>query len=189
MGQARIGMGGNARYVVLFLHQSPGSSLPIRCPHCDPARAAGARDPVNHHYDDIRSRIAEPPSWWDEYAVPRYGAFRPQDSADIYATTVALLRIACQNCGCEFDVAVSFDASDQALRRRPPLEDQIRDGSIHYGDPPNVECCPAGPTMNCLDLRVLEFWRYVETFEPGRSAWERVLELEIQLPDGRDDNA
>ncbi len=69
-----------------------------------------------------------------------------------------LLRISCQNCDHEFDVCMSMGPTD-FIHKRPPLADQIRNGSIHYGDPPNVGCCPAGPTMNCNDLQVLQYWR------------------------------
>ena len=60
------------------------------------------------------------------------------------------------------------------------LADDVRDNSIHYGDPPNVGCCPAGPTMNCWNLSVVEFWhqRPVSTF-----GWFRDHELEIDLND------
>lgn len=53
------------------------------------------------------------------------------------------------------------------------------DGSLHYVDPPRRDCCPAGPTMNCLDLQVLEYWRKPE----GKLEWERASELEVLLPD------
>jgi hypothetical protein len=36
-------------------------------------------------YDDILSRIAEEPTWFDEHAVPRYCTFAPDQIANIYA--------------------------------------------------------------------------------------------------------
>lgn len=134
---------------------------------------------MHHHYRDIRDRIAEPPKWWDESAVPRWSDFAPNEGANIYAEEIALLRIRCQNCGHEFDVAMSTCAMDRAFKR-PSLEAMIRDGSIHYGDPPNAGCCPSGPTMNSEPVRVLQFWR--------RKGWdpERVPELEIDFPEERD---
>lgn len=93
-------------------------------------------------------------------------------------------------------------AAIAALKTSEPanLAEQIRGGVIHYGDPPNVECCPAGATMNCWDLRVVEFWasgfalrkiRQPEntesTMAPGEFLeWARVAELEIELPDATD---
>ena len=40
---------------------------------------------MNTEYDDIRALIAEPPRWWDEFAVPRYCDFHPRRAANIYA--------------------------------------------------------------------------------------------------------
>ena len=57
------------------------------------------------------------------------------------------------------------------------LARSVEDGSLHYGDPPNIGCCPSGPTMNCEDLKVLEFWvRSADSFD-----WERKTELERGL--------
>lgn len=90
---------------------------------------------------------------------------------------------------------------DDARAYEPPsLAQQVRAGTIHYGDPPNTECCPAGATMNCWDLRVVEFWargfalrriREPENKDPSMAAaeyndWTRVPELEIELPDATD---
>lgn len=151
---------------------------------------------MHNAYRDIRSRIQESPRWWDENGVPRYGLFATDRIADIYADECALVMIACQGCRKEFMVAFSasqhgtwmngdwsgiedreaaFDACKHSIAK------QIRDGSLHYGDPPNTECCPAGPTMNCLDVMVLEYWRLNDLRE-----WERVSELELMLADHRE---
>lgn len=135
---------------------------------------------MNHHYNDIRSRIAEPPLWFDESAVPRYEPFTPRSLSNIYAHEAALVLIACQACATRFRVAFSRSSMDdiQALiaERKPrTLADAIRDGSLHYGDPPNIECCAAGPTMNCDDLAVLEYWR------KPKWEWERDQLLEIAI--------
>lgn len=114
---------------------------------------------MNHHYSDIRSRIAEPPVWFDENAVPRWCEFGPNEGANIYADEIALLHIECQNCGAAFRVAMSWTTTDRIVHRLAPLSARVRDQSIHYGDPPNVGCCPSGPTMNSVPRRVLEFWR------------------------------
>jgi len=123
---------------------------------------------VNTEYHDIRERIAEPPKWFDECAVPRYCEFAPQHAANIYAREAALFLIECQACGTQFRVCLTG--------RSGMVADAIRDGSLHYGDPPNIRCCDAGPTMNCIDLRVLEYWRRPDL------DWLRNPSLEIELP-------
>lgn len=131
---------------------------------------------MNHHYDDIRSRIPEPPRWWDEHAVPRYVAFSPREIANIYARECVLLLIACQDCGREFPVCMSWDLMDQVRHREERLAEQIKKREIHYGDPPNIYCCPAGPTMNSVPRRVLEFWRMGDNHE-----WVRDGALEVDV--------
>jgi hypothetical protein len=136
---------------------------------------------MHHHYRDIIDKCGRP-LWWDEYAVPRYCAFAPDQCANIYADEVAYLEIACQNCGAQFSVAMSSSQLDRILRATipgaimPTLASEIEDITIHYGDPPNAGCCLAGPTMNCIDRRVLEFWRQNKLHE-----WERVAGLEGKL--------
>ncbi len=64
----------------------------------------------------------------------------------------------------EFKVAFSernlqFELWDMATKeRKKNLSDLIQDGSLHYGDPPNIDCCGAGPTMNSIPIRVVEYW-------------------------------
>lgn len=157
---------------------------------------------MHHHYSDIRSRIAEAPTWFDEHAVPRYCAFAPDEVANIYARQVALVDIACQGCGARFLVAFSWSDMEFVRgvpRTRVPLTPDDARG-LHYGDPPNVGCCPTGPTMNCDDLRVVEFWRKggdeytaphptlpnVRVCLPGYFDWRRVPECEVLLPDHPD---
>lgn len=138
---------------------------------------------MHRDYADIRDRIPESPQWWDEYAAPRYAPFAPS-LIDVYADEAALLLIACQGCGMQFQAAMALNLMDRLIAARlrnltssaPTLADQIADKTIHYGDPPNVRCCGAGPTMNCIDLRVLEYWRRGDMRE-----WERVPALEIAI--------
>jgi hypothetical protein len=153
------------------------------------------------------------PTWWDENGTPRFAAHHPNLCADIYATEVALLRISCQSCGAEYDVQMSWSLAgsiltaarlgspdvkiaDREQRREKfaetSLSAQVRAGTIHYGDPP-CDRCAAGATMNCWDLRVLEFWsrdrRLIDAAELLRGGfvdWVRVPDLEIELPDTRD---
>lgn len=141
---------------------------------------------MHHDYADIRDRIAEPPTWWDEHGVPRWGEFGPDALPNIYARECCLLLIECQGCGCRFRVALS--AADIDWGANPPkydpgrLERAARAGELGYGDPPNVWCCPAGPTMTSIPIGVLEFWR------KERAEWGRVPEAECpQDPDWIDD--
>lgn len=107
---------------------------------------------MHHHYSDIRDKLGEP-QWWDEYAVPRYCDFGPRQAAYIYARQIVLLLIECQNCGTEFKVCMTSGDLD-----KKSLEELVQADEIHYGDPPHTQCCPAGPTMNSVPRRVLEFW-------------------------------
>lgn len=127
-------------------------------------------------YEDIRSRIAEAPQWFDSHGVPRYAAFHPKLSPNIYARQVVLLEIACQSCGERFRVEMHSCHMDQVMKR-PTLIEAIEGEFIHYGDPPIHGDGCAGNTMNCEDLRVLEFWKR------DRFDWVRVPELERDLPD------
>jgi hypothetical protein len=132
---------------------------------------------MHHHYNDIRSRSDEKPSWFDEYGTPRYGEFSPRATANIYTEEAVLLLIACQSCGREFRVCMTWDVFDKVARGTTPLSEQVADDTIHYGDPPNIECCPAGPSMNSVPRRVLEFWRY----DSGLHDMVRVAELEHDI--------
>ena len=126
-------------------------------------------------YSDITSRIPDKPLWYTMGGVPRYVPFEPRVRSLPYCREVALLEIACQGCATRFTVELAWDDQpgiasgrrDRALSKNPDL--------FHYGDPPNVGCCPPGHTMNCIDLRVLQFWRS----EGG--SWVRIPELEMEL--------
>ena len=137
---------------------------------------------MNHNYADIRDKIKEEPQWFDEQAVPRYCKFAPNQLSDIYSDECALVLIACQACQTEFKVAFSRCKLDDIRFKMmypnvepPTIAKKIKDKSIHYGDPPNIDCCPAGATMNCDDLKVLEYW-VRDGFE-----WVRKPELEVVL--------
>lgn len=138
---------------------------------------------MHHHYKDIRALAGDrEPVWFDEYAVPRYCPFSTSVKARIYADRVALVLIRCQNCGHEFKVCFS---SDQFMRLHEPastLWEGVLEGWIHYGDPPNIECCPAGPTMNSEAIAVLEAWER----EPHWT-WVRKPEYERVLTDDEEE--
>jgi len=121
-------------------------------------------------YADIRDKLGEP-VWWDECGVPRYCEFAPDKAANIYWRECALLAIACQNCGQEFAVCMTWASLDMA-KGTPSLGERLKSGELDYGDPPNVRCCPAGPTMMSETLGVVEFW------QQGDGEPERVGELE-----------
>lgn len=117
-------------------------------------------------YDDITSRIAEAPSWWQEDGVPRWGEFSPGMASSIYAREVALMEIACQSCGKTYRVAMCRTGHESDST----IADKIVQGHLHYGDPPNsmhAEDCGGGASMNSEPVRILEYWsthnqRYVE---------------------------
>ena len=146
-------------------------------------------------YDDIRSRISEEPKWWDEHGVPRYEPFHP-DMLGIYDSEAALIEIQCQRCGKTFLVGIGWEKTRIFLtegRYARPTAGNI--GSYHYGDPPRhgwTEGCVAGDTMNCVSIRVVEFWshhddRYVdkETGYVGDVTryfeWTRLPEHEVEI--------
>ncbi|KKL12522.1 hypothetical protein LCGC14_2534920 [marine sediment metagenome] len=142
---------------------------------------------MHESYEDIRSRIKEKPSWYDENGVPRYGDFAPDKSPNIYADEVMLLQIACQNCSGQFKVEMNFSKADEMMVGRQPrgFSDEIRFWKdhgkmrgnwppVHYGDPPNHGCI--GDTMNCIDLRVSQLW-----IRTNKRDWHRLTDLEIEL--------
>ena len=152
------------------------------------------------HYEDILSRIAEPPRWFDEQGVPRYCEFAPDRIANIHAQECALLAIECQSCGRPFIVALDAGTANHNVIRRPgqerewrSLADIIRSHQIEYRDPPNVACCGVGAMQTSTTRRVLEYWeRIQETYKDpdtgilairGWRGWTRDHSLEIEIPD------
>jgi hypothetical protein len=132
---------------------------------------------MNESYEDIRERIPLPPVWWDENAVPRYCKFSPKKIANIYATECVLLRISCQNCRREFNVARSFHRLTLSSEAggKESIEAYLQDGGeISYGDPPNIDCCAPGPSMSSDTICVLEFW----TRDNKKHDWTRKKKLE-----------
>ena len=109
---------------------------------------------MHQHYEDILKRIDRAPIWFDEFGVPRYEEFSPQRLGNIYATEAALAEVSCQQCRRVFRVALT----NAFARKGFGLSDEIRLCRVHYGDPPNVRCCSAGPTMNSIMHEILEYW-------------------------------
>ena len=122
---------------------------------------------MNANYEDIISRIAESPRWYDANGTPRYDDFHPRYCPNIYSDQVILLRIACQACGEEFDVEMHAGFFEELNPRK-----------VHYGDPPRHDCM--GDTMNCEDLEVLQVWQRV-----GFDEWKRYPELEGLIDEGK----
>jgi hypothetical protein len=108
-------------------------------------------------YDDILSKISEPPQWFDEHAVPRYCKFEPTCCVDIHCSEAVLAEITCQVCGKPYKVA--FSQSEWAAKQRNGrrLKDDIVERTLHYGDPP-FACCGAGASTNSEPRHVLEYW-------------------------------
>jgi len=131
-------------------------------------------------YEDITSRLGNP-LWHDEHGVPRYDQFTRELVADIYAREIALVEIQCQACLKRFDVAFSYAPMQQVSNPNlPSLSEEVTDDTLHYGDPPRHDdpgghgC--AGETMNCNDLRVLQFWQMNQEYD-----WKRIPRLELRL--------
>ncbi len=123
---------------------------------------------MNVNYEDILSKLG-PPMWWDENAVPRYTDFHP-NCCNIYAREVVFMEIACQACDHRFNVAMSLTILNYAYKQNwegdnfPP----------HYGDPPNIDCCSAGSTMNSEHIRVISRWKLENSLD-----WVKVKTNEI----------
>lgn len=138
---------------------------------------------MHTYYEDILSRITEPPKWFDEHAVPRFCPFTPEEVANIYAEQVCLLLIECQSCTQPFEVALSWSNHPVEPTREidgVTLDRLIETHQIHYGDPPNVECCLSGPSMNSVPKRVLQFCQKNRSADTSYR-WDRVPALEIEI--------
>jgi hypothetical protein len=124
---------------------------------------------MHARYDDITSRIAMRPIWYDEGGVPRYSTFSPEHCSNIAASECALFEIACQECLRTFFICQT-GASVDATGTASPLADWIRENVSNYcgvcGDPPRHGIreaadrgCLAGDSMTSLAIRVVEYWR------------------------------
>ena len=137
---------------------------------------------MHQNYPDIRERIAEEPTWFDRNGTPRYGAFHPSNSPNIYANEIALVEIACQDCGRRFLVEIQSESWFDRFELGNAIRRWIKEGQnanhtpVHYGDPPAHGC--VGDTMNCEDLRIVEFWH--RHGRPGAD-WKREMKFELCL--------
>lgn len=154
---------------------------------------------MHQNYSDITILTKAPPKWHDENGVPRYCDFHPDQIANIYASEAVLAVIECQRCQTEFRVAFSeinqrHKLWDQAQRQRISfLSDLISNRSLHYGDPPNTDCCDAGPSMNSVPVSVEEYWfkPFIKITQPGESIsdpsmmnWVRDPNFEVSISKG-----
>lgn len=127
-------------------------------------------------YSDLLALSSDYPSWFDEFAVPRFCPFEPDMIANIYAKECCLYLIECQACKHEFKVAASWHVLDGF----PLLSEQINTNNLHFGDPPNIGCCDAGPSMTSVTVRILEFWVKNQDTE---YKWVRNAKLEKEIED------
>ncbi len=126
-------------------------------------------------YQDIKSRIAEEPLWYDSNGVPRYDYFSPDMCPNIYAREVILFLIECQYCGKRLHVEEHYSSWDtKSIKGR--LLDWL-DGEmweVRYGDPPRHDCI--GDTMSSDEIRILEYWSRIDGDWVRESQWEISLE-------------
>jgi hypothetical protein len=128
-------------------------------------------------YQDILDLTSEEPKWFDENAVPRFCKFSPDKVPNIYARQAALYLIKCQACGKHFKVAESsYGEKDILMDSVSSIRESIIKGTLCFGDPPNINCCPSGPTMSSDTIRVLEYWTREKVFE-----WVRDKTLEVSF--------
>ena len=137
-----------------------------------------------HNFKDIIDAAGRDPLWWDENGTPRFCEFNPNKNANIYADEIVLLRVACQGCATEFDVCMSTSIMERYMHQHtwgrpgPSLAQLIEKHEIHYGDPPNTGCCPAGATMNSVPRMVLQYW----TRDPSTMIEKmRVADYELEV--------
>jgi len=130
---------------------------------------------MNQYFEDIISVMGKP-KWFEDHGFPRYCEFSPSEVCNIYAKEVVYFLIACQSCGTLFKVAISSSGYDSKYNPHS-FKEHILNKAIGYGDPPNMKCCGAGPTMSSDNVKVLEFW------ERPHFDWIRNSKYEIDLYD------
>lgn len=141
------------------------------------------------NYEDVTSRIDEPPKWYTKYGYPRYCEFSPGETG-VYVHYALLVEIQCQSCHRPFLVGEGYQRENIYAILDGDEENFFYDlnkivEGYHYGDPPPHDC--VGDTMNCDDIRFVEVWdreKGIEkhTRENGEEflfkTWGRVTELE-----------
>jgi len=118
---------------------------------------------MHQRYEDILSRIAEPPSWWDFNGTPRYGEFHPDVCPAPYYYQVALLAVKCPHCGRKMRVQVRWGGP------LLPIPE--------YGPPPWHECSGEGDDFRVVKtVAVLQVWE--RRSGEGWRRWEDLEDLE-----------
>ena len=139
-------------------------------------------------YEDVMSRIAEPPTWWTN-GFPRFGPFQPT-AVDIYTRCVALVHTKCL-CGFDFHEAVHVVGGEKQIEA---FKARVAQGRIGMGDPPNAceylsgRPCD-GQSSTSREIRVLEFWErpdYPTDGLPEGESWESHLAFKRQPEFERD---
>lgn len=137
------------------------------------------------NYKDIIDKAGEP-LWWDEYGVPRYCTFHP-DECGVYIDTATLLIIECQSCQTRFRAATVWNSTSQLMERlrldnmtgshswqgEPIATGPYLGLAPHYGDPPRHNCSGGGETMSSNTIAVAELWNQDEKWE-----WVRLQDIE-----------
>ncbi len=130
-------------------------------------------------YQDITTKLGEP-IWYDEYKVPRYCEFSPQQIAEIYANEVALVLTQCDHCHKQFKIAYSSDLLESISAPFNYLKNHITKNDMQCGLPPNDTCFEiAFPNGLAMPIKVLEYW----CKSPETKQWERDSTYEIPLQD------
>jgi hypothetical protein len=70
---------------------------------------------MHRYYKDILDRIVEPPTWFDDYGVPRFGDVSPRQLGNSYASEAALVL---EDEGLEKLIAGAPQTNGRALRGR-----------------------------------------------------------------------
>lgn len=160
---------------------------------------------MHQYYSDLLDLTDRKPVWWQEGGVPRFAEFHPDNAPDIYADEVALVEIACQACRTRFNVCMTSspsrrvmasliaDRSSEQIAEASEglrISSQIKAGRLNWGDPPNITCCAAGPSMSADMVKVLEFHhrRHLEYVEgtvitnlAAYNEWRRNADFEVQI--------
>lgn len=121
-------------------------------------------------YNDIKSRIAEPPTWYTSEGVPRWGVPTDGDT-NIYADEGIVILVGCQGCDSKFHIVWEQKNTDEMFNYiragkdwpdGKPMECTLVNNALngdvpHMGDPPRHDC--VGDTMNSIPFLVSHWWR------------------------------
>ncbi len=131
---------------------------------------------MDPNYNDIRSRIAEEPTWFSRGGVPRYGAFEP-GALGVYDQYAILAEIQCQSCRVRIKIGLGYQRFGFYWGKEEPVTWSMEGvaEAFAYGDPPRHGCPGAGETMSSDDLRIIEAWEREDSEWVRRPEHERIL--------------